>query len=458
MNWLNPLSWFSRRGTVEVLTPKKPRIASWDAYAGDFPAILSKTKTDPNADDNVRVPLVADIADVSVNHELGAEGPTMTVEGGGVAQAFLDDFLKRSRFQVAVRKAAYHGAFTGHRFLKLIVTDGRPDRVQVVPSDAVGITTDPRDADRVTEFVISWKDGEDEKRERIERKAAGIGWTIYQEVRRKGQGVWTLDGDAASPITDWPFDSPPLYDCQNLTDPNRYWGRADLTQAAIRQNHSINILYSLASRMLRVHASPKTAVTGMELPRRGVGKSSLSHDGEGTVPDGAGMVWETDGVVILPEGASVEQLQFSADGVNAILGIIDSLEQKLRDTTRTPMVASGKLPKTSGLLGTDLSILFRPLVEKTGEKRTHMSGLLERLCEDILTYAGYPNRVVKTVWPDTMPRNEKEEREVAEIDLRLGLASKQTISRKLGYDYDEERREIEAEGGADTPAEPVAAP
>ena len=132
------MRWFAKRGGNNS---RKPTINPFDAYDGAFPDVLKTTESDPSGHDNTPISLVGELVDVSVNYEMG-DGVKMDVqEGSETAQAFLDDFLDRSNFNVEVRKAAYHGALSGHRYLKLIVADNKPSRISVVPSDSVKIET-----------------------------------------------------------------------------------------------------------------------------------------------------------------------------------------------------------------------------------------------------------------------------------------------------------------------------
>jgi len=55
----------------------------------------------------------------------------------------------------------------------------------------------------------------------------------------------------------------------------------------------------------------------------------------------------------------------------------------------------------------------------------------------------------ESVWPDFLPVNDTEVQSALEGDLRMGVASKQTVSTKRGYNWDDEQERIDAERASD---------
>jgi hypothetical protein len=426
MNILDSVKSFFRQGTATLIPAKHTRaLDPWAAYQAQFPPVLTATKTDPHAQDNVVLPIISEIVNASTAHLLG-DGPKIDVLGDGqeAAQEFLAGFLSRSKHQASLRKAALNGAVIGHVFLKLIVENGVPVRFQALNSAMVNVATDPRDCERAVSYIVAWESDNpathrtDKHREVTER--IGAGWLITEEIQRSGSGKWEVVEQ-----TEWPYEWSPVFDAQNLTNPLGYLGLADASDACVAQNQSINVVLSLLSRLLRNHASPKTILNGL---------NSRSMD------------WLTDGAVSLPEGVEVSQLQMGAEGAQGLLDLYKSLRAEIHSLSRTPEIASGKIENVGPISGAALQILYKPLESKTAEKRSHLGEMIEDMCERILELAGFAGCTVECVFPNTTPVNVLEQRQTAQADLQMGVASKETIAKAIGYDWEAEKEQMAGEG------------
>lgn len=444
---------FFKQGSVTPIQSRAQRLDALACYEGDFPSILTASKTDPKADDNVYLPLVGHIVDTSVAHEVG-DGVGIKIEQAGAAgsdddtesaadeaaeaaaQKWLDSWAKSARLQSKIRKAAQYGALYGHRYLRLVIdAKGQPVDVNVINPNTVTVTTDPRDIDRAMVYTITWAaadpvTGKEVDCKEITRRLDDGTWEITEWQRQSGAGQWQMTADPKA----WPYAQPPIYDCQNLTDPHAYYGRPDVPPAAIAQNQSINIQLSLLSRLLRNHSNPKTIIKGLTPAKNA---------------NSGGIQWDASGAILLPDGAAVDQLEMQASGAMAALELVKTLRSELHVSTRTPEVASGKLDNVGPISGAALAILYKPLDEKTSEKRSNMTELLERLLADVMRYAGQGDWQISIVWPDTTPRSALEQRQVAQIDSQLG-ASKESILAGLGYDPAVEAERVQDEQSATT--------
>jgi hypothetical protein len=424
MNIIDSVKNFFRQDRATVL-PNKSGIDPWSAYQGAFSKPLLSTRTDPQGQDNILLPLIAQIVDTSTAALLG-DGIKLDVQGDGdeAAQAFLDQFAVRSRLSTTVQKAALNGAVQGHIFVKIVIENGFPHRFQAINSANVTAQTEDRDCECVLSYTVTWEspsqDGHRTDKHREITRRDGDTWMIEEYISPGGSGRWNLVSSIA-----WPFSWAPIFDAPNLIDPTQFWGKPDATAAVIAQNQAINTTLSLLSRLLRNHANPKTIITGL---------NSRSVD------------WLLDGAVSLPEGVTADQLEMTASGAGALLELYKTLREALHTTSRTPEVASGKLENLGAISGTALSILFRPLTEKTAEKRLHLGAMLEELAMRVLELGGFPGRTVKVVWPDTTPKSQIEERQVGQIDQQLGVVSKETLAKSLGYNWETEQEQMVAEG------------
>ena len=275
----------------------------------------------------------------------------------------------------------------------------------------MNVETDPRDCETALSYTIAWEttDAKNKttKHQEVTLRTLDGFWTI-EEYESQGNGRLVLVSS-----TDWPFEFAPIFDCQNLTDPTQFWGKADCPPTAVAQNESINVTLSMLARLLRNHSHPKSIITGL---------NSRKTD------------WISNEVLSLPDGASAMQLEMNASGAESLLSLYKELRDELHTTTRTPIVASGRLENVGQLSGAALTILWKPLDAKTHEKRGHLSEMLEELCERALELAGFAGCNVEARFPTTTPTNALEDRQVAVIDKSLGVSS-ETILTNLGFDY-----------------------
>lgn len=418
------------------------------AYQGHHPrAIRQPRQGEP--DDNVVVNYARIIVDKGAaflfGGDLGIELDTEANAGDAVPEnlegvddadrespetpegAALDTFWEANGDQLTRLKLAVNGGICGHAWAKLWPTGvpGEAPRLMVVDPSTVSVVWDADDYETVSRYVLTWNTylpgsrRPIRRRQLMDRTDAGT-WLITDQQAR-GVSSWeTLE------VQEWPYPWAPLLGCQNLPQPNEYYGEADLSPDVLHLNYAINRVTANINRILRLHAHPKYVGIGM-----GTGGLSLSADEILNVPN--------------PE-AKLQALEMQSD-LGSSIGYLDVLRQALHEIARVPEVATGRLAGIGNLSGTALSILYGPIVEKTEAKRRTYGPLVQQLSAhalELMGVSGYTPDDVVLHWPELVPLDPMQERQAALIDKQLGV-SDDTLMEKLGYrpDLERERRQYD---------------
>lgn len=390
---------------------------AWTAYGGRLPDPLKKTEGDPDAKDNVKLPLSELIVDKSVSFLFGfsldfeVDGERETAE-----EEWLGKCLDANRRMTTLHKLGINGAVAGHAFLKVLLPDvarhGHPyPRLVVWDPACVLVRWEPHDCDQVLSYTYQWHG--------VDPHTAKP--TAYRQVIERDGSRWLITdqestGDHASWVTvsetPWPYPWAPVFACQNRPVPNEYWGKSDLEEPIWEANHSLNFVVSNINRILRIYAHPYIW---------GRGFSGKIDTTPGQIP-------------ILPSmQGELKSLEMQSD-LSSSLEFFRELKAAFHSVTRVPEVAAGRVEDLGALSGLALKILYGPLVELTETKRLTYGELLQDLGKRLLELGGFgPDHVVKPQWPAALPADEKGEAETALLDHQLG-ASRDTLLTRRGYD------------------------
>lgn len=396
---------------------------AWNAYFGDTPDTLKVKVNQP--DDNVKINYARMIVNTGVSFlfgkplqwELDSESDERTP-----AEQWLDDCVRVNGGALLWQKLAINGAVCGHTFVKIVPGAGQYPRLILLSPEYVTVVCDPDDKDLVYRYVIQYtargKDGERvDTRQMIERD--NNRWTIVDKRSING-GEWQVIGESV-----WPYQWPPIIDCQNLPSPNEYYGIADIEEDVLGLNRVINFTMSNLQRIIRFHAHPKTWGSGFNAKelRAGVDETLIF-----TNPD-----------------ASLHNLEMQSDLTSSI-DYYQRLKEALHETACVPEVATGKLDNIGQLSGVALAILYQPILDRTEQKRLTYGALIVELFRRLLEMAGFgeQNLIVLT-WPKLLPENRMEELQAALLAKELGVSS-DTLLREAGYDPDAEREKRDDDG------------
>ncbi len=386
---------------------------AWRAYFGRYRPGLRVKHGEP--DDNVVVNFIRLLVDKGVFFLFG-KGVSFELDElrETPAEEWLNEVWERNRKMLLLQKLGLNGSISGHAFVKIQWTPGGYPRLVVLDPETVAVKLREDDIDQVEGYEIRYPSrAPDGKvvlvRQRIERE--GAGWVIIDERGTPDSPVWT---EVEREVWPWPF--PPIVDCQNLPLPNSYWGMPDVTGDMVVLQEKLNFLASNLVKIIRHHAHPKTFGHGF------TARQALALG--------------PDDVLILnsPQGF-LKSLAPDGD-ISGSLAFYREMKRALHEVAQVPEIALGRVEGSGQVSGVALKVLYGPLLDKTATKRQTYGYLLQELNRRLLAVGGharYEDVRVKVVWPELLPADPKEQREVALLDMQLGV-SQDTILRGLGYD------------------------
>jgi hypothetical protein len=411
---------------------------AWDAYYGKLPKPLKVKPGDQ--DDNVRLNYSGLIVDIGVSFLFGQmlDFEVTKPKGAGQGEAssepspadkWLCDCWDANKRMTTLTKLAINGGVCGHTFVKVKQAQAAKGqkfpRLIVLDPATVTALWSPEDFEEVEAYVIQWNavDPITQKpmvrRQIIEPADAGMRWTITDYVSKGNARSWDFLSE-----TLWPYPWSPIFHCQNLPAPNEFYGRADLDDDVVEANTSINFNVSNISRILKIHAHPKTWGNGFEAKT---------------------LDMSVDNLIVLPDPeAKLQNLEMQSD-LSSSLEFYTKLKEALHEIAQIPEVATGKMDKIGALSGVALEILFKPIVQKTGKKQLTYGDMLADLNGRLLELGGTPTsggftpggkgegQKVSAHWPNVIPVNTKEDAETGTIYDTLGV-SRETILTRLGFD------------------------
>jgi hypothetical protein len=315
-------------------------------------------------------------------------------------------------------------------------------RVVVMDPQIVRMVTAPDDCSVINAFIIEYPiAGDFEKRQIIARNdpdglaavaggfAADDSWTITNYLRRGSTGAWYPD--SSNPPEDWPYPFAPIFTSQTLPNPNEAWGTPDLTPDLINQNKVLNFVQSNTSRIIKIHAHPKTWA-------KGVGKGQMS-------------IGVDDVIVLQSETATLQNLEMHSD-LKSSMEFAGVIRSDMDEQSRVPAVALGRLdslPK-GNISGVALQMLFQPLIEKTILKQRLYGRLIREVTRACLvlakkiTIAQFEDFPIDLHFQNLLPIDDLQAAQAAQALQSLGV-SNATLMAELGYNADDEAEKSQVE-------------
>lgn len=424
--WISQFTFSLSERVVEQLRMMRTTV---DYRSGRQPPQL---RVKPNqADDNLTVNFCGLIVDRAVSSMLG-DGVKFDLPGENESteSQYIDALWNANRKQVLLHAAAMTAADYGTGYIKIlpdgvIGKDGRiyPRLVVLTPS-LVTVDTMPDDKDLIIRYRIEYQiEGVDGKpmvrRETHELNEAGT-WDVITDERRS-LGNWTRVDEKV-----WPYDFPQIIHWQNLPNPYDVQGDPELTEDVLTLQDRLNYTASNESKIIRLYAHPMRY-------GKGLGNNDKLQVGPDEMPN-------------VSQSASIEQLDSVGDlpGVN---GFVHFLRQSLFDIARTVDIDSLQ-DKLGALTNFALRVLYADNLSKIETKRLLFGEALLELNRRLLVMAGMTPDPGEIVWPDILPTNEQEQVLYITSDLANGLVSKQTASKRRGYNYEDEQERMEGEAVA----------
>lgn len=402
------------------------------AYDGNHPASLKVRSAGPN--DNLVINYCKAIVDKGVSflfgQDLGFETDS-TTQKQTPEEKWLAECLEANRKMSLLQKLAMNGAISGHAWVRVYPPNRERfghdfPRIIILSPDEVWPFWDQADIDDVSSYRVQWNaidvnDGKPITRRQIIFRQ-NQRWNIRDEINRGSK--WE---ELSSEV--WPWAWCPIFHCQNLPNPNEFWGLPDLTDDLLKHQGGINFVASNMLRIIRNHAHPKTYATGMSA--------------------NAKIDFAADDMLILPGVESkISALEMVSD-LSSSQTYLDWLVKQYFAISRVPEAAMGAMDTAGVISGTALEIKFQSLLEKTETKRVTYGDMLRQLVMALYDMVGMAPKDLSLVWPNILPSDQEAELRAAETKSRIGV-SRETILTELGYDpqQERERRQVEAEEGA----------
>lgn len=389
--------------------------AEWAYYYGEHKPQLKIREGQP--DDNVILNVCGKLVDQAVNMLFG-QGVVLELDelNETPQEQMLHNILDANRREMLLFDIALNGCVTGHPAVKIVPREGQLPRIVNLNPSILTVFWDVGDLERVLGYVLSWNA---DARQDIVRD--GETWLIRDWTKNRRRDWELIDENR----WEWPW--PPILDWKNRPNPNRYYGRSDLTHADL--NDRINFVASNTNRIIKYHAHPKTIGTGME-----------AQDVKETAVDGFWTVSNPD--------ASVDNLEMRGD-LGSSMAFLDLLRGQFYAEGGGVDLSSMK-DKVGQLTNFGLRVLFKDATDKLERKRLLYGEALVELSRRLLEVAGMgPDNVPILHWPDPLPENQLENVQSLAQEDALGVVSKQTMAADLGRDWELELERMQAEGEAD---------
>jgi hypothetical protein len=421
---------------------------AWKSYRGNFDNPLKIVKNQP--DDNVKANRCAPVVDKGVSFLFGPvlkiEATDETTEPDTVKQEYIESAWGDDDDRMTLLSLlALNGGVCGQVFVKLIPPkEGKKyPRVVTLDPELIRVVTAPDDCSYVLAYIIEYDISPNMRKKQIIARVDPNGladdlpneaeatWTITNYVKRTdvqtSQNAWIQTGKPE----EWPWAFPPIFSCQNLPNPNEYWGTPDLTPDVIQMNKALILIESNISRILKFHAHPKTWATGI-----GAAQIKIAAD---------------ELICLQSPEAKIGTLEMLSD-LSSSQNFAASIRSSMDEQTRVPAVALGRLVELprGNISGVALQLLFQPLLEKTTQKRRLYGKLIREVTRaalvmgnmlDIAEMEDYP---IELHWQSLLPVDNLAEAQEALLLKQLGV-SNTTLLEKLGYDPEDEREKSQAE-------------
>lgn len=297
--------------------------------------------------------------------------------------------------------------------------DGRI-RVEVIPTNIIFPLYDSHDKDKLIQVTVSYPIDVYEKQGKIFTKRTKTK-KIFKQVWTEKTVVEYLGNEETKTFPN-PYGIIPFVQIKNVPLVGRNQGVSDL-EDIIPLNMELNFKKSDISEIIDYHSSPVTIIYGAKV-------SALEK--------GANKVWGG-----LPKDARVQNLEMNSD-LGASVGYISQLKTALHEIGCIPEGALGGNQAISNTSGVALQFVNMPLIERTRIKRMNTEEgirkinkmiLLIGLTEELISVPEgvQPKEFFNTeiTFTDTLPKDRLIELQQIQLELQLGLESKQGAMRRL---------------------------
>lgn len=377
-----------------------------------------------NSDDNVLINDSRRIVNKSAAFLFGKDITFQLPAGLTSADSEFAKFWDQNKKMSFLYEVALNGGVLGDYYVQILppdVTRKYPRLINLDPC-IVFPQYNPNDIEEVLAYELRWHSGDVLYRQIWSQTESGPegqpGIWMYWTERLERSNTWV----ETVPKQTWPYLWCPIHHGSNLPNPNEFFGVSDLEDADL--NDAVNFTASNLNKIIRRFASPI-------LKAAGFGNKQ-------------GMDLNPDNVMYVPSGGSLELLEMKSTADSSV-AFYRSLRQAFYQVSSVPMMD----PETMTLgaqSGFALKVLYGDLLEKTEVKRRLYGDVLEQVCKHALEMMGYlSDEGVEIQWQDPLPADVRSDIAALQFDLDAGIASKETVSGKRGYSWEDEQKKIAEE-------------
>lgn len=402
-----------------------------DYYDGNQRAQL---KVKPGqADDNIMQNWLSLAINRSVSMMIGGGLEFRTPEGSEQQKIYLDGVWDANRKDLFLHDHIADGAIFGTGFIKIVpdaitspYTDSIYPRLVILDPKLMKIEVEPLDMTQVKAYIMEYKitsDGKAHSYKEVTRRATPDDYeTPADETTAWIVETWEyMNAWRLIEKIEWPYSFPPILHNKNLPSVHTVYGSADIDQVIGIQD-KYNFVQSNNLKINRYHAHPKTWGAGFTKSD----KTSWGADEMITVAD--------------PNGR-ISNLEMASD-LSASRSIAQDLKQSIFDIARDVDI-NALTDKLGQMTNFGLRLLYSDALSKTATKRLLYSEAYTELNRRLLILAGYEKEASnpgEIIWGDELPINEREEIELDQIALDLGIIDKASIAerwaKRYGKDWD----------------------
>lgn len=381
------------------------------------------------SDDNITMNFVGLVIDRSVSMLFG-KGLKFDYENE-IVEDYVNQVWDANRKELLLHKIGLTGSEGGTWYVKMIpngkLYKGKLiTRLVCLDPSLLSIETKEDDIETVTAYNIIYmvkRDGKDKafcERTYLNGESWYVKSGIIKKTDKNGEIIFeTIDSDES-------FEYPvcPIIHGQNLPNIETVYGDPDVTGDVIGIQDRLNLISSNISKIIRLHAHPHTI-------------------GEG-ITSATPIDVEPGKMTLIPAGAKVYNVEMQSDLASSQTYLM-TVRQGLFDITRTVDISSMN-DKLGALTNFGLRVLYQDSLSKNETKKQLYGDALLELNRRLLVIGNKNSDDEGHIeWPDPLPTNEQEAITGLTFDIQNGLASKETISEKRGYIWENESEKIEAE-------------
>lgn len=382
-------------------------------YTGKHPEQLDKKENEP--DDNAVINKVRQVVDRTLSF-LFPSFPSIEVDPNNTEISEEERWLYKAWAAnggiALLQKMTIDGAFGGQVYVRV-----RPVDVSIHPYPRV-VLLNPLtvqtwwradDIERILWHEIRWEVDTDEYVQDFINM--GTAWEIIQ-YRRSNGGRWEVEVQET-----WPYPYGPIVSWQYLPDPHNYYGMAEFTASQFNLNDKINLIASETNRINRYHSSPKTIATGAA--------------GDEIQETGIDELWAIEN----PD-AKVYNLEMKSD-MAASVAHYQRLEHNFLAESRT-VILEGNVKDFQRVTNAGVRTVFLDQLSKNTILRWNFGKGIQAISRLLFLLNGMPDVEPDVVHNDPLPVDDLERINVASVERSMGIASRQTLAKKRGYNWDVE--------------------